>query len=51
MVLILKGIGFDLQDGSDYGELNRIVRAAEYDDLEKLYVSIFMNEEADYEII
>ena len=28
------------------GELNRIVSKTEYDDLEKLYISIFM-EEAD----
>lgn len=33
------------------GELNRIVNKRDYDDLEKLYVSIFMNEEADYEAI
>lgn len=33
------------------GELNRVVNKGEYDDLEKLYVSIFMNEEADHETI
>lgn len=33
------------------GELNRIVSKDEYYDLEDLYVSIFMDEEADYEII
>ena len=33
------------------GELNRIVNATEYDDLEELYVSIFMNEEAGHETI
>ena len=33
------------------GELNRIVSKDEYYDLEDLYVSIFMDEEADYETI
>ena len=33
------------------GELNRVVNKGEYDDLEELYVSIFMNEEANHETI
>lgn len=33
------------------GELNRVVNKGEYDDLEELYVSIFMNEEADHETL
>ncbi|MGX8774216.1 MAG: ATP-binding cassette domain-containing protein [Bacillota bacterium] len=33
------------------GEMNRVVSRNEYDDLEKLYVSIFMSGEAEYEII
>ncbi len=57
IVVLSTHIVSDIEDIADHvmimkdGELNRIVRAAEYDDLEKLYVSIFMNEEADYEII
>lgn len=33
------------------GKLNRVVNKGEYDDLEELYVSIFMNEEADHETL
>ena len=33
------------------GELNRVVSRGDYSDLEELYVSIFRNEEADYETL
>ena len=33
------------------GELNSVVRRGEYKDLEKLYVSVFMDEEAEYEAV
>lgn len=33
------------------GELNRVVSKEEYGDLEKLYISIFMNEEVGYETV
>lgn len=57
IVLLSTHIVSDIEDIADHvmimkdGELNRIVSATEYDDLEELYVSIFMNEEADHEAI
>lgn len=57
IVLLSTHIVSDIEDIADHvmimkdGELNRIVSATEYDDLEELYVSIFMNEEAGHEII
>ncbi len=33
------------------GELNSVVRRGEYKDLEKLYVRVFMDEEAEYEAV
>lgn len=57
IVLLSTHIVSDIEDIADHvmimkhGELNRIVNATEYEDLEELYVSIFMNEEAGYETI
>lgn len=57
IVLLSTHIVSDIEDIADHvmimkdGELNRIVGATEYDDLEELYVSIFMNEEAGHETI
>lgn len=57
IVLLSTHIVSDIEDIADHvmimkdGGLNRIVSATEYDDLEELYVSIFMNEEADHETI
>ena len=57
IVLLSTHIVSDIEDIADHvmimkdGELNRIVSATEYDDLEELYVSIFMNEEAGHETI
>ena len=57
IVLLSTHIVSDIEDIADHvmvmkdGEFNRIVSATEYDDLEELYVSIFMNEEADHEAI
>lgn len=57
IVLLSTHIVSDIEDIADHvmimkdGELNRIVNATEYDDLEELYVSIFMNEEAGHETI
>lgn len=57
IVLLSTHIVSDIENIADHvmimkdGELNRIVSATEYDDLEELYVSIFMNEEADHEAI
>ena len=57
IVLLSTHIVSDIEDIADHvmimkdGELNRIVSATEYDDLEELYVSIFMKEEADHEAI
>ena len=57
IVLLSTHIVSDIEDIADHvmimkdGKLNRIVNATEYDDLEELYVSIFMNEEAGHETI
>lgn len=57
IVLLSTHIVSDIEDIADHvmimkdGGLNRIVSATEYDDLEELYVSIFMNEVAGHEII
>ena len=57
IVILSTHIVSDIEDIASHvmimkdGELTKIVRRGEYDDLEKLYVSIFMNEEADDETI
>lgn len=57
IVVLSTHIVSDIEDIADHvmimkdGELNRVVSRGDYDDLEKLYVSIFMNEEADYETL
>ena len=57
IVVLSTHIVSDIEDIANHvmimkdGELNRIVNKGEYEDLEELYVSIFMNEEAGHEII
>lgn len=57
IVVLSTHIVSDIEDIADHvmimkdGELNRTVSRDEYDDLEKLYVSIFMKEEAGYETL
>ena len=57
IVVLSTHIVSDIEDIANHvmimkdGELNRIVNKGEYDDLEELYVSIFMNEEAGHGII
>lgn len=53
IILLSTHIVSDIEDVADYvmimkeGELNRIVSKDDYNDLESLYISIFMNEEAE----
>ena len=57
IVVLSTHIVSDIEDIANHvmimkdGELNRIVNKGEYEDLEELYVSIFMNEEVGHEII
>ena len=53
IILLSTHIVSDIEDVADYvmimkeGELNRIVSKDDYNDLESLYISIFMNGEAE----
>lgn len=57
IVVLSTHIVSDIEDIANYvmimkdGELNRVVSKEEYDDLEKLYKSIFVNEEVRYETV
>lgn len=57
IVILSTHIVSDIEDIASHvmimkdGELNKIVSRGEYDDLEELYVSIFMNEETDNETL
>lgn len=57
IVLLSTHIVSDIEDIANHvmimkdGELNRIVSTGEYDNLEKLYISIFMNEGVSHETI
>lgn len=57
IVVLSTHIVSDIEDIANYvmimkdGKLNRVVSKEEYDDLEKLYKSIFVNEEVRYETV
>lgn len=57
IVILSTHIVSDIEDIASHvmimkdGELNKIASRGEYDDLEELYVSIFMNEETDHETL
>lgn len=57
IVVLSTHIVSDIEDIANHvmimkdGELNKVVSKQEFGDLEKLYISIFMNEEAGYEIV
>ena len=57
IVVLSTHIVSDIEDIANHvmimkdGELNKVVSKEEFGDLEKLYISIFMNEEAGYETV
>ena len=57
IIILSTHIVSDIEDIADYvmimkeGSLNRTVSRSDYDDLEELYINIFMNGEDEYEAV